>query len=162
MITELGPIAALVRLKTLRRIKAAASRMERLAMSPRLAYATRVAVLVITLPLGGLFVLQLITGGHVVSIALGQMLIAPIIVLGIIVMWLVYRCSNQPSTWAGVVRGLLADYDPVDIQAYRRLQGASGLHDVFFCRYALSWIAKERHAIWRQLCKRTFHAQRST
>ncbi|CDQ10475.1 conserved protein of unknown function [Acidithiobacillus ferrivorans] len=63
------------------------------------------------------------------------------------VFFLTYRHSTRPLEWDGLIDKLLAGYDPIDMESYRRLQtdiGENGYIDQWRVR---DWVGAERTAI---------------
>ena len=69
------------------------------------------------------------------------------LVISVSVFYLTEKFSSRPLTWTESIDRLLADYDPIDKDSYRRLQKDAG-EDGYIDRWRVSdWLVAERKAL---------------
>ena len=77
------------------------------------------------------------------------------IAVAALTMYFVGEHSKRPTTWTGKLDQLLAAYDPIDREAYRRLQQRTRDLGYLESDLVYEWLGFERHAIeiaagWRK------------
>lgn len=145
-VSSSAPPASLANWKTrwaqLRTIETTMYRRTHSGMSPRANYAVGVAAVIVIASMALLSLLEQ-AGAPVGS----PVLYGVPYLFGCTGLLAIWRCSKKPKTWTALLDQLLAAYEPIDRDAYCRLQDQTRDLGYLERDRVYEWLGFERHAV---------------